>query len=150
MILTSDMKNLIRLFEKYEVNYALVGGFAVIHYGVIRTTQDIDFLIEPNSDNAQRVMRVISEFGFSGTGIKSEHFEKESVAIHLGVEPNRIDMLTSLLGVSNEKIFSSLEEAEIDGCLLKVISLEDLVASKLASKRYKDLADAEILQTLLD
>ena len=65
MILSQDMKDLVALFEKYEVQYALIGGYAVIYYGVIRTTQDIDFLIKPEPHNAQQMMLALREFGFA-------------------------------------------------------------------------------------
>ena len=148
MILSQDMKDLVALFEKYEVKYALIGGYAVIYYGVIRTTQDIDFLIKPEPHNAQRMMMALREFGFANTGIEASHFEKESVAIHLGVEPNRIDLITSILGVDNEEIFKHIKNAQIDNCQLKIISLTHLTQSKGCSKRYKDLADAEALREL--
>ncbi len=148
MILSQDMKDLVALFEKHEVKYALIGGYAVIYYGVIRTTQDIDFLIKPEPHNAQQMMIALREFGFANTGIEASHFEKESVAIHLGVEPNRIDLITSILGVNNEEIFKHIENARIDNCQLKIISLKHLTQSKECSKRYKDLADAEALREL--
>ena len=148
MILSQDMKDLVALFEKYEVQYALIGGYAVIYYGVIRTTQDIDFLIKPEPHNAQQMMMALREFGFANTGIEASHFEKESVAIHLGVEPNRIDLITSILGVENEEIFKHIENVQIDNCPLKIISLKHLRQSKESSKRYKDLADAEALREL--
>ena len=148
MILSQDMKDLVALFEKHEVKYALIGGYAVIYYGVIRTTQDIDFLIKPEPHNAQQMMLALREFGFANAGIEASHFEKESVAIHLGVEPNRIDLITSILGVENKEIFKHIENVRIDDCQLKIISLTHLTQSKESSKRYKDLADAEALREL--
>ena len=81
-------------------------------------------------------------------GIEAPHFEKESIAIHLGVEPNRIDLITSILGVENEEIFKHIENVRIDDCQLKIISLTHLTQSKESSMRYKDLADAEALREL--
>ncbi len=48
MLLSQDMKDLINIFERNNVKYIVVGGFAVIAYGYMRTTQDIDFLIYPS------------------------------------------------------------------------------------------------------
>lgn len=64
MVFTEDMKDIINLFERYGVQYALVGGFAVNFYGYVRTTQDIDFLLFPSKENADNVMNALTEFGF--------------------------------------------------------------------------------------
>lgn len=148
MVFTKDMKDIIELFEKYNVLYALVGGYAVIYYGYVRTTHDIDFLVFPSKDNARRVMKAFTEFGFKNAGIPEEYFTKEGTAIHIGVEPNRIDFLTSLKGISNTEIFKNVERVNFAGTTLNVISKSDLLKSKKASLRLKDLADADELGKL--
>ncbi len=150
MVFTEDMKDLIDLFEKYSVQYALVGGFAVNFYGYVRTTQDIDFLLFPSTENADRVIEALKEFGFGEAGIPSEYFTKEGTAIHIGVEPNRIDFLTKLKGVSNSDIFEHIHRVDFEGTTLNIISKRDLLKSKKASNRFKDLADAEELEKLID
>lgn len=146
MFLSPDMKDLIKILHKKNVKYALVGGFAVNYYGYIRTTQDIDFLIYPSSDNADRMMETLSIFGFGEAGIPKEYFTKEKAAIHIGVEPNRIDFLTSLKGLDNDTIFKNLQDAEIENIAVKIISLTDLIKVKKYSERLKDKADAEELE----
>lgn len=148
MIFTDDMRDLIDLFEKNAVQYALVGGFAVNFYGYVRTTQDINFLLFPSSENADRVLRSLTEFGFGEAGIPREYFTKEGTAIHIGVEPNRIDFLTKLKGVSNIEIFEHIKRVEFEGTSLNIISKNDLLKSKKASERFKDLADAQELEKL--
>jgi predicted nucleotidyltransferase len=146
MFLSSDMKALIDLMQKNNVLYALVGGFAVNYYGYIRTTQDIDFLIYPSDDNAEKMMNALEEFGFGNAGIPADYFTKESAAIHIGVEPNRIDFLTSLRGLDNDTIFNNLQDAVIEDIAVKIISLNDLIQVKKVSTRLKDNADAEELE----
>lgn len=148
MIFTDDMRDLLELFVKHSVEYALVGGFAVNFYGYVRTTQDIDFLLFPSADNADRVMAALTEFGFGNAGIPPEYFTLEGTAIHIGVEPNRIDFLTKLKGISNNEIFSHIQRVTFEGIELKIISKTDLLKSKKASERLKDLADAEELEKL--
>ncbi len=150
MIFTNDMKDIVELFEKFNVQYALVGGFAVNFYGYVRTTQDIDFLLFPSTENADRVMKALTEFGFGNSGIPREYFTKEGTAVHIGVEPNRIDFLTKLKGISNLQIFKDIQRVEFEGTLLNIISKKDLLQSKKTSERLKDLADAEELEKLLD
>ena len=146
MLFSKDMQELIELFERHHVEYALVGGYAVNYYGYMRTTQDIDLLIYPTRENAKKIMMCLKEFGFGEADIPIEYFERTGSAIHLGVEPNRIDLLTHLLGVSNERIFDNMKKVSIEGVSVNIISLEDLLAAKRSSKRLKDQADAEELE----
>ena len=146
MHFTRDMRELIEAFEKHEVLYVLVGGYAVNFHGYVRSTQDIDFLNLPSKENAENLMKALSDFGFGGAGIPQEYFEREGTAVHLGVEPNRIDLLTSLQGVLNATIFDNVERVEFGGILLNIIAYDDLLAAKRHSERPRDLADADELE----
>jgi predicted nucleotidyltransferase len=146
MIITQDMLDFIRLLKHHKVKYVIVGGFAVIYYGYIRTTQDFDILVFPSLENAQKMIHVLNDFGFGNAGFPQKVFEKEGTAIHLGAEPNRIDILTSLKTVSNATIFSNMKRIHHKGFSMNVISFEDLLACKKHSTRPKDLADVDVLK----
>ena len=146
MLITQDMIDFIVLLKRHRVKYAVVGGFAVILYGNIRTTQDLDFLIYPSQKNARKMIRALEDFGFGGVGLTQDIFTREGTAIHLGAEPNRIDILTSLKDASNDLIFSHLRRIRYKGLTLNVISRKDLMTSKRHSTRLKDRADVEILE----
>ncbi len=148
MLFSDDMKELIQLMNRHGVQYAMVGGFAVNYHGYVRTTQDIDFLVYPSEENAVRMMAALTEFGFGNAGIPQEYFARKGTAVHIGVEPNRIDFLTHLAGVANEVIFSNLEDVVIEDVSTKMISFHDLISVKKKSKRLKDLADAEELEKI--
>jgi hypothetical protein len=145
MIFTSDMRELIDIFERLGVRYVLVGGFAVNYYGYVRTTQDVDVLVYPSPANAQKVMDALGEFGFGQAGIPRDCFTRKGSVIHLGEEPNRIDLLTHLKGVSNDTVFNNMERIEYQGVSLNIISFDDLLACKQSSDRPRDLADADEL-----
>ncbi len=146
MFFSQDMKDLVTLFNKYEVSYVLVGGFAVNYYGYVRTTIDIDFLLYPSIENARKIMTALQDFGFGKAGIPQKYFEKSGSAIHLGVEPNRIDLLTHLIGISNDKIFSSFNKVLIDQIPVNIIAYPDLLKAKRNSNRLRDQADADELE----
>jgi hypothetical protein len=148
MIFTSDMKDFIALLEKHDVAYLVIGGFAVNYYGYVRTTQDFDLLLSPSRENAQKMMKVLKEFGFGEAGISQEIMEVEGTAIHLGVEPNRIDVLTRIRGASNKDIFSRKKRIRYLGVSMNIISMRDLLSSKRISKRPKDKADADELRKI--
>jgi len=148
MQFSADMTKLLGLFGRFGVRYVLVGGHAVNYYGYVRTTQDMDLLVLPTTENAKRVMDALSAFGFGGAGIPRELFERDRGAVHLGVEPNRIDILTSLKGVDNTTIFEGADDVEIDGVDVSIISFEDLLQVKRNSDRPRDLADADELSKI--
>lgn len=145
MLFTADMKDLLRLFDEHEVEYVLVGGFAVNYYGYVRTTQDIDLLVFPVPENARRIKTALADFGFGSAGIPDGLFEQEGSAVHLGAEPNRIDLLTSLKGVSNQAVFQAAQQIELEGVAVKIISLRHLLEAKRNSDRARDLADVDEL-----
>ena len=148
MFFSEDMKDLINLFNKHDVSYVLVGGFAVNYYGYVRTTQDIDFLIFPSKSNAIKVMSALKDFGFGKAGIPKEYFEEAGNAVHMGVEPNRIDLLTHLVGIDNKQIFLNYRQITMDGLLVNIIAYPDLIKAKKSSKRLRDQADAEELEKI--
>ena len=146
MVLTDDMIEFLGLLNKYGVEFVLVGGHAVNYYGYVRTTQDIDLLIYPSGKNAKCVMAALRDFGFGNAGIPLSLFESAGSAIHLGSEPNRIDLLTTLKGVGNEQIFKNKKRIQMGALELDIIDLHDLLQIKRQSSRLKDQADAEELQ----
>jgi predicted nucleotidyltransferase len=146
--LTEDMKDLLALLERHGVAYAVIGGFAVNYYGYPRLTQDFDILVVPNNDNASRALAALDEFGFGRVGLSAAFLAREGSALHMGVEPNRIDLLTSVLGVASDEVVRRARVVEVDGVRFRLISRDDLIASKRASKRARDLADAEELSAL--
>lgn len=145
MFLSDDMRELLGLFRELAVEYAIVGGFAVNYYGYVRTTQVIDILVNPTIENAARVLEALGRFGFAGAKIPRELLEREGGIVHLGVEPNRIHILTGLKGVNNNDIFAGARVVEIDGEEVNLISFEHLVEVKRKSDRPRDLADADEL-----
>jgi hypothetical protein len=148
VLITEDMKDLLVLFERHGVAYAVVGGVAVNYYGYPRLTQDIDVLVEGSAGNAARVVAALADFGFGGVGLEPGFFTRPGVALHLGVEPNRIDILTSLPGTPTAEIIAASRTVAIGGIALQLIAKADLIRCKRASKRLKDQADAEELAGL--
>jgi len=92
MYFSDDMCELVLLFKKHGVEFAVCGGFAVAHYGFVRMTMDFDLLVNPNPDNAQRIMAALEEFGFGQAGITSDDFLEPGAAVTLGEQPNQIDL----------------------------------------------------------
>ena len=145
MFFSDDMKELVELFLEHEVQFAVCGGFAVAHYGYVRATMDFDLLVLPDEENARRIMAALRDFGFGGVSISEAAFHKPGTAITLGVQPNQIDLLTSMSSKAPREIIDNAVDSELEGLTVKVVSLEDLLAAKRESNRPKDRIDVEEL-----
>jgi hypothetical protein len=128
------------------VEYVTLGGYAVAFHGYPRLTGDIDFLIRANTQNAERVVDALKEFGFPGSDELKSALGEPLKVIQLGRPPNRIDLLTSASGINYDEAFADSVLAELDGLGVRFVGLQTLLKNKRASGRAKDLADAEELE----
>ena len=143
-----DLKEFIRLLNAHQVEYLLIGGWAVGLHGQPRYTKDIDFFIRPNLDNAKRLMEVIVAFGFGSLQLSQEDFIKEDSVVMLGKEPNRIDLIAAIQGISFDLAWQSRELVELDGEPVNLIGAECLIQNKTAVGRPQDLADVATLRKI--
>ena len=142
--LHGDFKDFLKLLNSAQVEYMLVGGYAVGYHGYPRPTGDMDIWIAVDAKNAERVTAVVRDFGF-GAAVSSDLFLQPRKVIRMGLPPVRIELLTSISGVSFQDAFSRRVRGVIDGIDINLISLADLKANKKASGRLKDLSDLEQL-----
>jgi hypothetical protein len=141
-----DFKAFLESLNSAGVEYLVLGGYAVIHYGYRRVTDDLDVWIAVRPDNAQRVSRVLQQFGgFPAAKVKPSMFAALGKVFIFGREPVRIDILTSPSGIDFDACFARRNVVNWDGVKVPLISFEDLKQNKQASGRAKDLADLENL-----
>jgi hypothetical protein len=145
MNLQKDLKEFVELLNALDVRFLIVGAFAVAYHGYPRYTSDIDIFVEKSAENAELLIKAIHEFGFGDIGLSKNDFLQKDQVIQLGVAPNRIDLMTSLSGVSFEEAWSSRELGEFGGTTLPFISRDMLKRNKAATGRSRDLADLEQL-----
>jgi hypothetical protein len=146
MELDQDFKEFIELLNKHEIEYLLIGGFAVALHGYVRNTVDIDFWINNSKDNARKMVHVMNDFGFGSLNISASDFEKDDVIIQLGYPPHRIDILTSPEGVKfNDCYPKRLIATTSDGVRINYIDLDNLKKNKRAAGRSQDIADIDNL-----
>lgn len=145
MPLNKDWREFLELLSSNGVEY-LVVAFAVAFHGFPRYTADLDLRVRPNQDNADRVLRTLSEFGFGKMGIQAADLCSPGIVVQLGVKPNRIDLLTAISGVSFEEAWATRSEAELEGIATQFIGRAALLRNKEQTGRAKDLGDAEELR----
>lgn len=134
-----------KLLEANEVDYLLVGGYAVGYYGYPRPTGDIDIWISRSPENAKKVVAVLNEFGFSSSDLTIGLFTLVKSIVRMGIPPFKLEIITQIDGVEFDSCFRRREMVIIDGCNVTLISLADLKINKQASGRPKDIDDLENL-----
>lgn len=144
-LLPPDFKDFLKLINSKQVEYLLVGGYAVSYYGYSRATADIDIWIAIHPRNAEKMVELIREFGFAVEGLSTELFLKENNIIRMGLPPFRIEVLTNISGVNFEECYKGRMTDILDDIEVNFISLEHLKINKKAAGRLKDLADLEYL-----
>ena len=145
MEIHKDFKELLELLNSHKVEYLVVGGYALAFHGAPRFTGDIDLFVKPEDANAKRILSVLDEFGFGSLNFSESDFTSPDNVVQLGVPPVRVDIMTSLTGVSWEKAQADKIRGSYGTTGVFFISKKDLIANKKALGRNKDLADIEAL-----
>jgi hypothetical protein len=143
--LANDYKEFLRLLRAHGVEYLLIGGWAVGYHGYPRATYDLDIWIATSPANAKRVVKALSEFGFSVPELSTDLFLQPDKIARMGVEPNRIEVMTSISGVEFDECYRERLETTMNDVPVSLINLHHLKINKKASGRLKDLADLEQL-----
>jgi predicted nucleotidyltransferase len=143
--LPPDFKEFLKLLNAHQVEYLLIGGYTVAYYGYPRATADIDIWIAVNPANAERIVTVLKEFGFSPPELSPQLFLKDWQIIRLGVPPVRIELATTISGVNFAECYAQRVVDLLDGVKVNLISLQHLKLNKKAAGRHQDLADIENL-----
>jgi predicted nucleotidyltransferase len=141
-----DYKDLLSAFNARGVKYLIVGGYAVIFHTQPRYTKDLDLFIHADPSNANAVYDALASFGAPLRDIRPEEFADRATFFRFGRDPRGIDILPDLPGVDFESAWERRIESVIEketGLKVNFISRDDLIASKLASGRARDLADVE-------
>lgn len=140
-----DFKEFLRLFNAYQVEYLLIGGYAVGYYGYPRATADMDIWIAMHPSNAEKLVAVLKAFGFDVPELSVDLFLKENQIIRMGMPPVRIEIVTTISGVRFAECYADRVVDVLDGVEVNLINLKHLRVNKKASGRHKDLDDLENL-----
>lgn len=146
--MNEDYRDMLAALVAEQARFLVVGAHALAVHGYPRGTVDIDIWIEPTAENAERVWRALAEFGapLGDLGIDQRDFTRPDIVAQLGLPPNRIDFLTGVSGLTFESAWKRRIEAPVEGVMVPVLGIEDLVANKQATGREKDRADIRGLE----
>lgn len=146
MKVEKDYEEFLSLLNKHNVKYCIIGAFAVAFYAKPRYTKDLDILVEPSPENAQKILSALKEFGFSELAITPDDLTSQGNILQLGYEPVRIDLLNRLEGFRFKEIWDDKVVGDYGAEKVYFISLENLIQNKKISNRPSDKADVSILE----
>jgi len=131
---------LLQLNEE-KAEYLIVGAYALAAHGLPRATGDIDLWVRPVAENAEKVWKAIIKFGAPLINLTKEDLATPGIIFQIGVIPRRIDIITSIDGVTFDEAWTERKQLEIEGLIVSVIGRNHLLINKQSTGRKKDLAD---------
>jgi predicted nucleotidyltransferase len=145
--LESDFIDFVKLCNEYELEYLVIGGYAVSIHGYPRSTKDFDICIKISEANAEKMVSVIKGFGLESLKLIKEDFLKRDFITQLGHEPLRIDILNDLDGVAFEDAWINKWIIDFEGTKINFIGYHELLKIKEKAGRPQDIADINKLKS---
>ena len=128
-----------------EARYLVVGAYALAHHARPRATGDLDVWVEPTRENAARVHGALRRFGAPLAEISVDDLARPELVFQIGVAPRRIDILTSLTGLSFDEAWTTRVEGPFGTTTCNFLGRDALIRNKRSLGRPRDLADLEAL-----
>ena len=145
MKVEKDYEEILKSFNRHKVKYCIIGAFAVAFYARPRYTKDIDIFIDSSPENAGRIIKALTGFGFEDLDLSEDDLCQEGNIIQLGYEPVRVDIVTSLSGISFDQVWKNKVAADYGKEKVYFIGLDDLIQTKKQSSRPQDKVDLDLL-----
>jgi hypothetical protein len=148
-MLNPDYRDMLSALFEEGVEFLIVGAFALAAHGLPRATGDIDVWIRRSDENAARVWQALIRFGAPTRGLTQSDLATPDVVFQIGVAPRRIDILTSIDGVTFDEAWPHRLTVSLEGVSIPVIGRAHLIQNKRAAGRPKDLTDLDWLNDAL-
>jgi len=147
MRLSNDLREFLESLNSRGIDYVVVGAHSLAFHGRPRYTGDLDILVRATRENAAKLVDLLNQFGFADAGFKESDFTEPDQLIQLGRAPNRIDLLTSITGVTTDQALASKVSADLDGIPVFILAKDALIRNKRAVGRPQDIADLKVLES---
>jgi hypothetical protein len=143
-----DFRDLLAAFAAHDVQFLVVGAYAVTFHARPRFTRDLDVWVEPSSTNAPRVMSALTAFGapLAAHGVSVADFLRPGVVYQMGLPPNRIDILTAVDGLDFGACWPRRVTSTYGDAPVHYLAKADLITNKRTVGRPQDLEDVRALE----
>ena len=140
------------ILNSHKVEYLVVGGAAVSHYGFNRASgigqynsklkADLDFWYNPTVENYQNLVHALDELGVDTSDLKNLVFDKQSTFLKIPHEDFHTDFLPVMEGLDSFHTCNGKAEViDVSGVPLRMLSYDDLITNKRAVNRKTDQLD---------
>lgn len=143
-----DYQDMLDALTRSGAEFVVLGGHAVAAHGFVRATKDLDILVRPSRENAERVILALARYGAPLLGVTAEDFAAEGLVFQVGVAPRRIDLLTAATGLSFDEALAGHLEVQSGTLSIPIVSLQALLKNKRATDRSEDRRDVRELERL--
>jgi hypothetical protein len=142
-----DFHDILSELVRAGARFLVVGAHALSAHGVPRATVDLDVWVASDPGNADRVYAALAAFGapLDVLGITPADFQDPEIVTQFGLPPLRIDVMTSVSGLTFDEAWRARIEGRIEGVQVPILDRDSFIRNKRASGRKKDLADLELL-----
>lgn len=141
-----DFRDFLKALNDHDVEYILVGGMAVILHGYVRTTGDMDVWVNRTKENYQKITKAFSDFGMSLFDMTEANFLSGRFDVwSFGISPVKIELMTAVKGLDFDEAFRNAQFYTEEDISIRFLHLNNLIQSKKASGRHKDLDDIDQL-----
>ena len=145
MDLAPDFDEFIGSLIAHDVEFVIVGAYALAFHGAPRFTGDLDVLVRPTIENGSRLLTAVRAFGFPVTDLQPAHVIDARRILQMGVEPIQIYVMSAISGVSWEDAWHDRTMGPCGRRLVPFLGRETFLRNKRAAGRPKDLADIDAL-----
>lgn len=142
-----DFRDFLKALHLYDVDYLLVGGYAVILHGYERVTADMDIWVRCIPENYKKIVLAFNSFGMPLFDMTLDNFlniEKWDV-FRFGRKPVAIDIMTKVKGLEFDEAFKAGNLVTVDEIKVRLIQYDHLITAKKHAGRSKDIQDLENL-----
>jgi hypothetical protein len=141
-------EKLLAKLARADIKFIIVGGVAVALNGFVRTTEDVDILVEASAENVTRLLNELGNFGEGhARELSPADFSDSEGAIRI-IEDFPLDVFTIMRGKRYADLFGTTKTRRIDDVVVRYLNAEALIALKSDSQREQDRIDVSALQSL--
>jgi hypothetical protein len=157
-----QVTTILKALADADVRYVTVGGFAVIMHGHLRTTKDLDLVVDLEPDNCKRALEALSGIGlqprlpvqmvdFADPEIRRDWHENRNMQVFQIWDPeNPIRCLDVFVRepIKFEELWAQSIKETLDGVPIHIASIEHLIEMKKQAGRERDITDIQALEAI--
>ncbi|MSR65387.1 MAG: hypothetical protein EXS18_06360 [Verrucomicrobiae bacterium] len=142
------IREILRAFAAHQVEFVIVGGYAVAFHGYDRFTGDIDLFIHSTAENARAIIAAFRGLHFEHPELTIEALTARESVFRFGKRPEQTELLLQVKGITWEEAWKNAIQFELLGAPVRFVDLENLIKAKQAAGRPLDVNDVEKLRQI--